>query len=167
LKFHLTHSFPVAASRLWQVAVEEYGDSEMWDRSVHSGRPVPDAKPVDGIDQSAFLFDTSFGQLTVQFLDVRRDGEGGVMAYTISDGLPSVVTGGRSTWTIRSVGPDESMLTIDVALTTNAIGTIVSPLLKMIFRRGDKQIISDLHSFLVTGTPSAAKQKATAKRADK
>ena len=167
MELHLTHSFPVAASRLWGVAVEQFGDSEKWDRSIHGGRAVSDAKPVDGIEQSAFVFDTAFGQLTVQILDVRRDGEGGVMVYTISEGLPFVVRDSRSTWTISSVGPDMSTLGIDVVLSTNVIGTVVSPLLRMMFRRGDKQMINDLHDYLVTSVPSVAKQKAVAKRAEK
>ncbi len=167
MKLHLTQSFPVPASRLWEVAVENYPDSETWDRSVHSAIPVADARPVDGIDHSAFFFDTSFGQLTVQILDARRDGDGGVMTYTIAEGLPSMVRGGHSTWTIASDGPDKATLDIDVELTTNFMGTVVSPLLKMMFRRGDRQMIDDLYDYLVTGTPSVAKQKAQARRAAK
>jgi hypothetical protein len=35
----------------------------------------------------------------------------------------------------------------------------------MVFLRGDKQMVADLYEYLVTGRPSAAKQKAKAKRA--
>lgn len=167
MEFHLTHSFPVAASRLWEVAVEDYADSEKWDRSVHRGRPVPDAKRVDGIEHSAFAFDTSFGQLTVQILNVRRESDGGVMTYTITEGLPWMVRGGHSTWSISSDGPDNATLNIDVELTTNLVGTVMSPLLRMMFLRGDKQMIADLHDYLVTGAPSVAKQKADSKQAGK
>jgi hypothetical protein len=164
MKVHITRSFPVSASRLWKVAVEGYADSETWDRSVHGSEVVPDAKPVDGVEHSAFEFETSFGQLTVQILDVRRDGEGGVMVYTITEGLPSVVREGRSTWTISSDGPERSTLNIDVVLMTNAVGTVLSPLLKMMFSRADGQMVDDLYDYLVTGAPSAAKKKAIAKR---
>lgn len=163
MKVHVTRSFPVAASRLWEVAVEQYGDSETWDRSVHGSRPVPDAQPVDGVEHSAFQFETSFGQLTVQMLDVRRDDEGGVMVYTITEGLPGVVRDGHSTWTISGDGPDRSTLNIDVVLMTNPVGTVLSPFLKLIFSRADGQMVDDLYDYLVTGAPSAAKRKAIAK----
>jgi hypothetical protein len=127
MEFHLTQSFPVAASRLWEVAVEKYADSETWDRSVHSGRPMSDAKQVEGVEHSATVFETNFGQLTVQILEARRHGDGGVMVYTIAEGLPSIVRDGRSTWSISSDGPDKATLNIDVVLDTNLIGTVVSP----------------------------------------
>ena len=164
MKFHLTRSFPVPASRLWQVAVEEYADSGEWDRSVHSCQPVPDAKEIDGIDHSRFVFETSFGRLTVQILEASREGDGGVMSYTIADGLPGMIRDGRSVWTISSAGPDKSTLNINVELATNSIGLVVSPILKMIFLRGDKQLVDDLYDYLETGAPSEAKQKAIAKR---
>lgn len=167
MQFHLTHSFPVPASRVWEVAVEGFGDYETWDRSVHRGRPVPNSNPIDGIEHSAFLFDTAFGQLTFQILEIRRDGNGGVMRYTIAEGLPFVVRDGRAVWTISSAGSDQATLNIYVALNTNFLGTVASPFLKMMFRRGDKQLLEDMHDYLVTGTPSAAKLKAIAKRAAK
>ena len=163
MKFHLTRSFPVPASRLWQVAVEEYADSSEWDRSVHSSQPVPGAKEIDGIDHSRFVLETSFGRLTVQILEARREQDGGVMSYTIVDGLPGIIRDGRSVWTMSSAGPHKSTLNIKVALATNFIGTVVSPILKMIFLRGDKQMVDDLYDYLVTGIPSAAKQRTTAK----
>jgi hypothetical protein len=161
MKFHLTRSFPVPASRLWEVAVEGFADSETWDRSVHSATPVPDARQVEGVEHSAVVFETTFGRLTVEILDVRRDGDGGVMTYTIVEGLPGIVRDGRSIWTITSDGQDTSTLNIDVALETNAIGTIVSPILKLVIGRGDKQVVDDLYDYLVTGAPSKAKKKAT------
>jgi hypothetical protein len=164
MKVHANRAFPVSASRLWKVAVEKYGDSETWDRSVHAARAVPDAKQVDGVEHSAFEFETSFGQLTVQILDVRRDGEGGVMVYTITEGLPGVVRDGHSTWTILGDGPERSTLNIDVVLMTNPLGTVLSPLLKIMFSRADGQMVDDLYDYLVTGAPSAAKKKAIAKR---
>lgn len=163
MKFHLTRSFPVPVSRLWQVAVEEYANSGEWDRSVHSCQPVPDAKEIDGIDHSRFVFETSFGRLTVQILEARREGDGGVMAYTIVEGLPGIIREGRSVWAMSSAGPDKSTLNINVALATNFIGTVVSPILKMMFLRADKQMVDDLHDYLATGAPSAAKQRANAK----
>ena len=42
--------------------------------------------------------------------------------------------------------------------------TETAPALRMMFRRADGQIIEDLYHYSVTGTPSEAKQKATAKR---
>ena len=86
------------------------------------------------------------------------------MTYTITEGLPGIVSDGHSTWTVLSDGPDQSTLNIDVELEPNFLGTVVSPMLKMMFRRGDKQEIDDLYDYLVTGTPSAAKQKANAKQ---
>lgn len=163
MEVHLTQAFPVSASRLWDVAVTRYADSEVWDRSVHSSSIVPDGTQIDGVEHSRIAFDTSFGHLTVQILDVRREGVGGVMVYTIAEGLPSVIREGSSTWTITSDGPDRSVLTVDVVLTTTPMGTLVSPVMKAMFRRGDKQMIADLHAYLVTGEPSAAKRKAVAK----
>jgi hypothetical protein len=164
MEFHLTHSFPIPAARLWGVVVDNYVNSAEWDRSVHRGSPVLDSNPIDGIEHSAWVWETTFGQLTVQILDVHREGEGGVMAYTISEGLPGIVQDGLSTWTISSDGPVNSRLNIDVDLTTNFIGTVVSPILRMMFRRADGQMIDDLYHYSVTGTPSKAKQKAIAKR---
>lgn len=86
------------------------------------------------------------------------------LAYTIAEGLPGIVRDGLSTWTISSDGPENSRLNIDVDLETIFIGTFVSPILKMMFRRAGGQIIEDLYHYSVTGTPSEAKQKATAKR---
>lgn len=60
VKFDLSRSFPVSASRLWEVAVEEMADYPIWDRSVRSGAPVPDAKQVDGIEISAWVWETAF-----------------------------------------------------------------------------------------------------------
>ena len=167
MEVHLVRSFPVAASRLWEVAVEGYANSDTWDRSVHRARPVPDAKRVERVEHSAFVFETSFGQLTIQILDARRHGDGGVMVYTIVEGLPSVVRDGRSTWTISSDGPDKSTLNIDVDLKTNLVGTVLSPIMKKMFSRADTQMVDDLYDYLVTGTPSDAKQKAQAKRSER
>lgn len=163
MEFHVAQSFPVPVSHLWRIAVEGYADSATWDRSVHSSRPLPEAKQIDGIEHSAFVFDTSFGELTVQIVDVRRGGEGGVMSYTIVEGLPRIVRGGLSTWTFSGDGPDMSSLNIDVELTTNVVGTLASPILKMMFSRADRQMVDDLYHYVVTGTPSDAKQKATSK----
>lgn len=165
MKVHVTRSFPVPASRLWEVAVEKYADSETWDRSVHGSRVVPDTKQVDGVEHSMVEFDTAFGQLTVQILGVRRSGEGGAMVYTIVEGLPGAIRDGNSTWTISSDGPERSMLNIDVLLMTNLVGTVLSPIMKMMFSRADKQTLDDLYDYLVTGAPSKAKKKAIAKRA--
>jgi hypothetical protein len=86
------------------------------------------------------------------------------MVYTIVEGLPGVVRDGRSTWTISSDGPDKSTLNIDVRLETNLVGTILSPIMKLFFGRADGQMVDDLYDYVVTGTPSDAKQKAKAKR---
>jgi len=149
----------VPASRLWEVVVERYADAETWDRTIHIGRPVPDSKPVDRMEHSGWVWETTFGQLTVQIPEARREGDGGVMAYTIAEAyLPSCATAaqpGRST----SEGPDEARLDIDVEIII-----VFSPMMKMMFGRADRQMVDDLYDYLVTGMPSAAKQKASAKR---
>jgi hypothetical protein len=42
MEMHVARPFPVAASRLWEVAVVGYGDSETWDRKClrETGMPI-------------------------------------------------------------------------------------------------------------------------------
>ena len=54
MKFHVSRSFPTPVARLWEVVVDRYADTATWDRSVHTGRPVPEFQPVDGIANSSY-----------------------------------------------------------------------------------------------------------------
>ena len=164
MKFHLTRAFPLPAAQLWNGAVEDFADAALWDRSVVGVEPVRRSRRAGGPQAAAYTFQTTFGAIRIEILEVRRDGDGGTMTYTIAEGLPAMVRTGRSIWTISSDGPDDSTFRIDVELLTNSVGTIMSPLLKPMLRRADRQVLDDLYAYLVTGEPSMAKQKADAKR---
>lgn len=86
------------------------------------------------------------------------------MAYTAVEGLPGAIRNNRSTWSITSDGSDSSTLTIDLWAKTNFLGTSISPVLKAMLSRGNRQMIDSLCGYVVTGRPSQAKQKAAAKR---
>ena len=114
VKFHLTNSFPAPASRLWEVAVETLPTLQRGTGQFTVAGLCPTPIRLTALSTLRSSFETTCGQLTVQILNVHRDGNGGVMTYTISEGLPPIVRDGRSTWTISSAGPDKATLDIDV-----------------------------------------------------
>lgn len=147
------------ADQVWQVIAHNYGDIGQWAAmipasSAITGGPAPDGAPVAGRVCSAQGFGDVREQFTYYDESARRFG------YIAAEGLPSFISRAENNWSVRSLGPDISEVTMRGEIDFPVFpGLLLMPIFKLVMGRKGKQMAEELKYFVENDEPHPRKQK--------
>jgi hypothetical protein len=166
------HSVEIDApvDRLWNILADEFADIGLWATAVPSskaeGTPptwLPDAPAAT---RSCDL--NLPGIRAISETITRFDPANHVLSYRVDEGMPSFVTGVSNTWSLTSVGPGRTRVTMLAEATLGgAVGTLATPMMRLNFARTLRGLGRDLAIYAVTGLPSDSKRRASRRLADR
>ncbi|MGR3513579.1 MAG: SRPBCC family protein [Paracoccaceae bacterium] len=161
MKIENNNTVNASADRCWRVLVDEFADIHHWSAGVAKSYMRDPNGGLVGNRRTCEI--PGFGTL---YEDVTAlDNAAHTMTYEIS-GMPSFVKAARNDWSVRSMGPNKSLVTSQFWIETKGVlGAMMTPMLKMQMGRGLGRILDEFQVYAETGDVHKRTLKARKKQA--
>ena len=157
------------ASKVWGVLAHDFANIGRWATIIPDSRPDTTVSAPEGAPVGARVCSNSvpgFGDVREEFLTY--DEEGKRFSYKATDGLPLFIESAVNNWSVRSVGPNRSVVEARGKVQMRLIpGLFLAPFMKLQLGRSAAQVGEELKYFIEQGHPHPRKMKAQRKQMQK
>ena len=154
------------ASKIWSVLAHDFADIGRWATIIPDSKPDPTVSAPEGATVGARVCSNlvpGFGDVREEFLTY--DEEGKRFSYRATDGLPSFIENAVNNWSVRPLGPNQSVVEARGEVQMRLIpGLLLAPFMKLQLGRSAAQVGEELKYFIEQGQPHPRKLKAQRKQ---
>jgi hypothetical protein len=154
------------ANEVWGVLAHDFANIGRWATVISDSKPDTTVSAPEGATVGARVCSNSvpgFGDVREEFLTY--DEKGKRFSYRATDGMPSFIESAVNNWSVRSIGPRQSVVEARGGVQMRLIpGLFLAPFMKLQLGRSAAQIGEELKYFIEQGQPHPRKLKAQRKQ---
>ena len=154
MKFTKQVSINASAEKVWQVAGREFADVGVWATAVSHSVANNKLPSVNNSPVGGRLCDTSLGKASEEFTayDDKK------MSYSFKGVFKSKMFNDvTNTLEVTSINANTTKVHITPALKLTILGSLMSPMIRMMVSRTTDEILDDLKYYVENGKPSPRK----------
>jgi len=149
----------VSAADLWKIVGDDFANAGKWATSIdHSeGSGTPEFEGATCSNRGCELNAKGFSSIKEKL--TQYDAENHQLAYEVYEGFPGFVTLGRNHWTIESITPTSSRVTMQMTMKMKPfMGALMGGMMKKNINTLLPIVLNDLKVYAETGEVSESKK---------
>jgi Polyketide cyclase / dehydrase and lipid transport len=164
VQFQKSIEINAPVDRTWAVVAHDFDKVGEWSSAVASSRPNTAVATPEGATVGGRVCATpGFGDLEETFTSYSEANNDFVFEVS---GMPSFIKLAQNHVTVERLGADNSQVTLDITMNTNAIGKLMGPLFAIKLKSTLKTFLGELKDYVEKGEISQKKTKMLAKAGD-
>jgi hypothetical protein len=136
---------------VWEIMGNKFGDVHKWSSNFKQSKPAGPQKFED-INYSSRETITDRG-ITIQVLET-FDPKNFILKYYISEGLPEIAKSARSTWFLKQISIDKTLVVMEFKLEPKApLNDVIASKIEMGLKGSTTVLAEELKYFIENGKP--------------